>query len=239
MFQVLWDLWDVRSHRQVNSYRRFGVSPFESTVTNYESTQRTHPRIFEYSLNPSWAPQISQMLLRTYWFVSHRWKEIRARDLRSANAYRMNAKNVTQQIAGRLIVETHAAFERSNISAGSWNFLGYKHTLRIHFTWRSMYTGYWCARHGGTLGNGSTAPPILYHATRRKRVLSFTLRSFFDQENSAVSFRKSSSSSSSSGGGRGSGGGSGGGSGDGSGSGSKNDTGVHNRSKNLRTTSKF
>ena len=37
----------------------------------------------------------------------------------SAIAYRMDAKNVVQQILGRLIVETHAAFERSHISAAS------------------------------------------------------------------------------------------------------------------------
>jgi len=91
MIQVL---WDVRPHSQVNSFRRFGVYPFETTVTNCESTQRTHTRIFEHSLNPSWAPQISQMLLRTYWFVSHSWKEIRAHALRSAIACQMNAKNV-------------------------------------------------------------------------------------------------------------------------------------------------
>jgi hypothetical protein len=127
-------LSDVRLHRQINSYRRFGAPPFETKVTTYESTQRTHPRIFEYSLNLSWAPQISQMLLRTYSFVWYRWKEIRAHALRSAIAYWMNAKSVMQQILGRLIVETHAAFERSNIRAGSRNFIGYKHTLRTHFT---------------------------------------------------------------------------------------------------------
>ena len=42
-----------------------------------------------------------------------------------------------------------------------------------------MNLTYCCARHGDTLGNGSTSPRILYHAARRKRVVTFHAPAIF------------------------------------------------------------